>query len=93
MALQRATDGQSNLLLLTLTQDTTEVAMPIGTNMLSLAIRTVKYTLKISHTHTVRHANVHIHKLTLAPSMPLIHVTHTHILIISHDDWFQSAKL
>lgn len=28
--------------------------------------------------HTVRHANVHMHKLTFTRSEHLIHVTHTH---------------
>lgn len=88
MALQRATDGQSNLLLPTLTQATTEVSMPIATNMLSLAAGTVKYTLR-NHTH----ASAHMRRLTFTPSVQLIHVTLSHILIMSHDDCFQSAKL
>lgn len=51
VTLQSATDGQSNLLLLTLTQDTTEATMPIATNMLSLAVSKLKHTLK-NHTHS-----------------------------------------
>ena len=92
VTLQSATDGQSNLLLLTLTQDTTEVTMPIATNMLPLAVSALERTLK-NHTHSETCKCTRAQKLTLTPSAQLMHVTHTLILIISHDDWFQCAKL
>lgn len=55
----RAADGQWNLLLLMLTQDTTEVSVPVPDNMLSLAARTHSHTHK--HTHTQAHINTRNH--------------------------------
>lgn len=72
VALQSASDGQSNLLPLTLTQDTT-VSLPIATNMLSLAVGTFKFW-KIAH--TARDTNVLVCKLT--PSVQRRTYSHSH---------------
>lgn len=60
VTLQSVTDGQSNLLLLTLTQDMTEATMPIATNMLSLAVSALMHTLK-NHTHSETLRKIHTH--------------------------------
>lgn len=81
VALQSAADGQSNLLLLTLAQDTTEETMPIATNMLSLAGRTLMHTLRITHTHTQR--GMQMYTCTNSHSRPLYRSHTSRILTFS----------
>lgn len=65
VALQSASDGQSNLLPLTLTQDTT-VSLPIATNMLSLANRDIQVLKNRTHSERYKCACPQTHTLCAA---------------------------
>lgn len=84
---QNTTDGQTSLLLLRLTQDMAEVTMPIATNMLFLAARTIKHT--IPNTEPL---GIKIKTHTMKPLVELIHITDICSPFITKCDWQQFAK-